>query len=87
MSEELLREIIYELGTIRSKIANETAPSIIEQKLDTVIDLMTKQNEISDRIADSLENISGNIPRESGISTDKIERYLERIWEKMDDLS
>lgn len=87
MSEVILKEIVSELETINATIPSEADFFNIENKLDKLIELMTEQNEISDRISNSLDNISQNIPRESGVSTHRIEDRLEKIWDKLEDVN
>lgn len=87
MSEKILREIVSELGSIYSKIPSEAKLDRVENKLDKMIALMEEQNEISDSIVKSLDKIADNIPRESGLTTHKIEASLEKIWDRLDDLN
>jgi|SRR5690554_3223930 len=87
MSEILLKEVISELGTINANISSKANLYSVENKLDILIKLMKEQNEISDRISVFLENISENIPRESGVSTHKIEDRLEKIWDKLEEVN
>ncbi|MDX1830483.1 MAG: hypothetical protein R3342_13165 [Lutibacter sp.] len=86
MSEKILKEIVSELSSIYSNIPSEADLYDIEKKLDKLIDLVANQNEISERIANSLDNISDNIPQESGVSTSLIESRLESVWDKLDDI-
>jgi len=87
MNEKILKEVVSELSTINANIPSRTDLYDVESKLDKLIELMTEQNEISDRISVLLDNISENIPRESGVSTHRIEDNLEKIWNKLDDLN
>lgn len=84
MSEQLLKKIIDELGSIYSNIPNETDLYNVENKLDTLIKLMESQNDISERIADKLEHIYQDMPNDNEISTYKMENHLEKISNKMD---
>ena len=79
----LIKEVISELRTISANIPSEANLYSVENKLDILIKLMKEQNEISDRISVLLENI----PRESGVSTHKIEDRLEKIWDKLEEVN
>lgn len=58
----------------------------IEEKLDSVIDLLENQNELSERIIRSLSEIKSNIPETSSVDTKRVESILDAIWQKLDDL-
>lgn len=85
MTEKLLKEIASSLSSIETNIPNETSLWDVEQKLDRMIELLERQNEISDSITDRLDGIDNNIPRE--INTSLIENRLERIFDKLDEMN
>lgn len=78
------QELKNVLNQILKSIPNDVNVSAMEGSLDTIERSLDKQNDIFERIAESLENIENNISSSKSISTDYIESLLDRLNDKSD---
>lgn len=78
------QELKNVLNQILKSMPNDVNVSAMEGSLDNIERSLDKQNDIFERIAESLENIENNISSSKSISTDYIESLLDRLNDKSD---